>query len=108
MKGAAVTWLLVFGCAAIFILCDSLSAHWGKTGHKHSLALFVVLAPFSYALFALINKRIDLAIAGALVNTIIVVGAVLVGVFVFREQLSTTQYIGIGLALVSVTLLNVS
>ena len=67
-----------------------------------------MLAPFSYALFALINKRIDLAIAGALVNTIIVVGAVLVGVLVFREQLSTTQYIGIGLALASVTLLNVS
>jgi multidrug transporter EmrE-like cation transporter len=37
--------------------------------------------------FALINKRIDLAVAGALVNTMIVVGAALVGVIAFGEVL---------------------
>jgi multidrug transporter EmrE-like cation transporter len=108
MKAAALIWLLVLGCAAMFILCDSLSAHWGKTDQKYSFVAFVLLAPTSYGLFGLINKRVDLAVAGALVNTIIVVGTSLVGVLVFKEQLTAVQYVGIGLAVAAVTLLNVS
>jgi len=91
----------------MFIVCDSFSAHWGKTGQTRGLAIFVLLSPLSYFLFALVNKRVDLAVAGALVNTLIVVGAVAVGVLFFGEQLSKMQYLGIGLALASVTLLNV-
>jgi multidrug transporter EmrE-like cation transporter len=108
MKSVVVIWALMFACAGMFIVCDSFSAHWGKTGQTRSLAIFVILSPVSYFLFALINKSVDLAIAGALVNTLIVVGAVAVGVLLFGEQLSKLQYLGIGLALVSVTLLNVT
>lgn len=43
---------------------------------------------------------------GALVNTIVVAGAVLVGAIVFKEDVSSRQYLGIALALISVTLLN--
>jgi multidrug transporter EmrE-like cation transporter len=108
MKNGIVVWGLVFSCAGMFILCDSLSAHWGKTGSRSSLLIFVALSPLSYFIFALINRRIDLSVAGALVNTMIVVGAAIVGVVAFGEQLSKLQYLGIGLALVSVTLLNLS
>jgi multidrug transporter EmrE-like cation transporter len=106
MKSVAIVWALLLGCACLFIVCDSFSAHWGKTGSTRSLIAFVVLSPLSYFVFAFINKSIDLAVAGALVNTLIVVGAVLVGVVVFEEELSLLQYAGIGLALASVTLLN--
>lgn len=107
MKDAAIVWALMLVCAGLFIICDSFSAHWGKTGSTRSLWLFVLLSPLSYFVFAFINRRIDLAVAGALVNTLIVVGAVMVGVFVFGETLSVRQYVGIGMALVAVTLLNV-
>jgi drug/metabolite transporter (DMT)-like permease len=108
MKNVAVVWMLMLACAGLFIACDSFSAHWGKTGNSRSLIIFVLLSPFSYFIFALINKYLSLAVAGALVNTLIVVGAVLVGVLVFGEELSKLQYLGIGLALASVTLLNLS
>ncbi|MEQ1953303.1 hypothetical protein ABMA59_18005 [Mesorhizobium sp. CN2-181] len=106
MKSLAIIWALMLVCAGLFIVCDSFSAHWGKTGSTKSLMAFVALSPLSYFVFAFINRSIDLAVAGALVNTLIVVGAVLVGVVVFEEELSRLQYLGIGLALASVTLLN--
>ncbi|MDQ6435064.1 hypothetical protein RB623_13490 [Mesorhizobium sp. LHD-90] len=108
MRNIAIVWALMLACAGLFILCDSLSAHWGKTGNARSLVAFIVLSPLSYFVFAFINRRMDLAVAGALVNTLIVIGAVAVGVLVFEEQLSSLQYVGIGLALASVTLLNLS
>ena len=108
MKIDIVVWCVVFVCAGLFILCDGLSAHWGKTGNGRSLAIVMLLSPLSYSAFAFINTKMDLAVTGALVNTIVVVGAVLVGVIVFKEELSSMQYVGIALALVSVTLLNLS
>ena len=108
MRNIAIVWALMLACAGLFILCDSLSAHWGKTGNAKSLLGFIVLSPLSYFVFAFINRRMDLAVAGALVNTLIVIGAVAVGVLVFEEQLSRLQYVGIGLALASITLLNLS
>lgn len=106
MKNAPIVWTLMLACAGLFIVCDSFSAHWGKTGSSRSLLVFVLLSPFSYFLFALINKYVALAVAGALVNTLIVVGAVLVGALAFGEELSRLQVLGIGLALASVTVLN--
>jgi multidrug transporter EmrE-like cation transporter len=92
--------------AAVLILCDGLSAHWGKTGNGRSLAYVMLLAPLSYSTFAFINTRLNLAVTGALVNTIVVVGVALVGTFVFKEQLSSMQYLGIVLAVISMTLLH--
>lgn len=68
----------------------------------------MLLSPLSYWAFAFINTRLDLAVTGALVNTIVVAGAVLVGAVVFKEEVSSLQYIGIAFALISVTLLNLA
>jgi multidrug transporter EmrE-like cation transporter len=108
MKIDAFVWSVVLLCAGMFILCDGLSAHWGKTGNGRSLAIVMLLSPLSYSAFAFINTKMNLAVTGALVNTIVVVGAALVGVLVFKEELSSMQYLGIALALVSVTLLNLA
>ena len=99
---------VVLLCAGMFILCDGLSAHWGKTGSGRSLVIVMLLSPLSYSAFAFINTRLNLAVTAALVNIVVVVGGALVGVLVFKEQLSSMQYVGIALALVSVTLLNLS
>jgi multidrug transporter EmrE-like cation transporter len=108
MKNTAAIWLLVLACTGLFIVCDGLSAHWGKTDNRPSLLGFIALAPFSYGLFAVINRHVDLAIAGALVNTLIVVGTTLLGVLVFKEELTMLQYAGIALALGAVTLLSLA
>ena len=106
MKIDLFVWSIVLACAGLFILCDGLSAHWGKTGSGRSLAYVMLLSPLSYWAFAFINTRLNLAVTGALVNTIVVVGAALVGTFVFKEQLSSMQYLGIVLAVISMTLLH--
>jgi drug/metabolite transporter (DMT)-like permease len=106
MKIDLIMWSVVLLCAALFILCDGLSAHWGKTGSGRSLAIVMLLSPVCYFAFALINTRLNLAVTGALVNTIVVAGAVLVGAVVFKEDVSKAQYLGIALALAAVTLLN--
>ena len=106
MKIDLAVWAVVLICAAMFILCDGFSAHWGKTGSGRSLAVVMLLSPVSYWAFAVINTRLNLAVTGALVNTIVVAGAVLVGALVFKEEVSVAQYIGIALALISIALLN--
>ena len=106
MKMDLMVWSVVLLCAALFILCEGLSAHWGKTGSGRSLAIVMLLSPVCYFAFALINTRLNLAVTGALVNTIVVAGAVLVGAIVFKEDVSKAQYLGIALALAAVTLLN--
>jgi multidrug transporter EmrE-like cation transporter len=99
---------VVLVCAGLFILCDGLSAHWGKTGSSRSLAYVMLLSPLSYRTFAFITTRLNLAVTGALVNTIVVAGAVLVGAVVFKEEVSLLQCVGIAFALISVTLLNLA
>ena len=106
MQNQVVIWILVAVSAVLFIACDGLSAHWGKTANASSMVIALALAPFSYIFFALLNHRAELAVAGALVNTVVVFGAVVVGYFFFGEEPSRTQMVGIGMALGAVTLLN--
>jgi len=107
MRDTMLFWGLALGCALLFILCDGLSAHWAKTGARHGVGWVVLLAPAAYVLFALVVERRELALGGALINTLAVVGSVLVGAVLFKEQISLGQYCGIGLAIMSITLINV-
>lgn len=107
MRNQVIIWSLVAASAGLFILCDGLSAHWGKTANTTSIVLAISLSPLSYLFFAALNQRADLAVAGALVNTVVVLGAIVVGILVFGEQPSRTQIVGIGMAIGAVTLLNV-
>lgn len=100
-------WILVLCCGGIFTLCDSLSANWGKTGHWQSMAIVIVLAPFTYLLFGLLNQKVQLGIAGSLVNLIIVVGTVLVGTLYFQETMTFQQLIGLAFAVAAIVLLNI-
>lgn len=108
MRGYAFIWVFVAVAAALFILCDALSAHWGKTDSRSSLLLVLALSPVSYYFFALVNQRVELAVAASLVNTIVVMGGIVVGVVFFGETLSHLQMAGIGMAICAVTLLNMA
>ena len=93
--------------AGVFILCDSLSANWAKKSHLSSLAVVVILSPIAYLLFGLLASRVNLAVAGSLVNLMIMIGAVLVGVFYFKEHITCLQWAGIILAAVAILILSI-
>lgn len=99
-------WLLIVGSALIFIASDSLSANWGKTGHRLSFILVLLLAPLGYLMFGLLNKKISLGASSGLVNIMMVLGGVLVGVLWFQEMLTLRQGIGVGLGIVAILLLS--
>jgi drug/metabolite transporter (DMT)-like permease len=100
-------YVLVALTGGLFILCDSLSANWGKTGSLKSLLIVFGLAPTTYLLFGLLNQKISLGIAGSLVNLLIVIGTVLVGNLYFHEVLTKTQLIGVFTACLAMVLLSI-
>ncbi|WP_354634878.1 hypothetical protein [Planktothricoides raciborskii] len=99
-------WALVLFCGGLFTFCDSLSANWGKTGDWKSMAVVCLLSPTTYLIFGILNQKIDLGIAGSLVNLLIMIGTVLVGIFYFHEVLTSTQLLGLFLACLAIVLLN--
>ncbi|OCQ94670.1 hypothetical protein BCD67_04170 [Oscillatoriales cyanobacterium USR001] len=99
-------WALVLFCGGLFTVCDSLSANWGKTGDWKSIVLVCLLSPITYLVFGLLNQKMDLGIAGSLVNLIIVIGTVLIGAFYFQEVLTNTQLLGLFLACCAIVLLS--
>jgi drug/metabolite transporter (DMT)-like permease len=103
-----VVWGLTLVSSGFFILCDSLSANWAKAGSRSSLAVVVVLSPAAYLLFGLLASRVNLAVAGSLVNLMIMIGAVLVGMLYFKEHVTAAQWFGIGLGVVAILILTSS
>ena len=101
-----IVWSAALSSAGLFILCDSLSTNWAKTANLVSLAAVCVLSSVAYLLFGFLAGRLNLAVAGSLVNLIIMIGAALVGVFYFKEHLRTMQWAGIGLGAVAIVILS--
>lgn len=102
---SAYKWLLIFVTAFLFITCDSLSAQWSKKNDIYALLIVIVLAPFSYYCFGLLNKDVELSAASGLVNMFMIMGTVAVGHFYFEEIISLRQIIGLFFALIAVYLL---
>ena len=108
MMPNVVVWALTLCSAGFFILCDSLSANWAKTSSISNAATVVVLSPLAYILFGLLASRVNLAIAGSLVNLMIMIGPVLVGLLYFKGRVAMLQWVGIGLGMVSIVILSVA
>lgn len=72
-------------CALAFSFCDTLAAHWGRNGSLFALIGIFLLGPIGYLFFGYLNTRVELAVAGGLVNALIVVFTALAGTFVFGE-----------------------
>lgn len=99
-------WTVTLASAGLFILCDSLSIHWAMTSSLSSLAMVSVLSSVAYLLFGYLAGQLNLAVAGSMANLIIMIGAVLVGVFYFKEHLRAMQWAGIGLGAAAIVILS--
>lgn len=102
----AWAWLLI--SAAWFTAGEYASKKWGMAP-SWRFAFFVVgvyaVGTFAW-LPALLHKN-QIALMGTLWLVLATVATVSVGVFAFHEQLSLVQWVGVGLALVALTLLSV-
>jgi drug/metabolite transporter (DMT)-like permease len=103
---AVVAWALTLFSASFFILCDLLSTNWAKSPSAPLLAVLIVLSPVAYLLFGVLASRVNLAVAGSLVNLMIMIGSVLVGLLYFKDRLTVVQSIGIGFGVIAVVLLS--
>ncbi len=93
------------GTASIFVFCDSMSAFWAKKGGFWPFLLMVLFAPLGYICFGMLSSRTSLSTASGLVNMFLLIGTVLVGTIVFKDQLSMRQYLGLAFAVLSIFLL---
>jgi hypothetical protein len=98
-------WFLILLSAAIFVLSDTLSASWGKTGNRFSLIAMLITAPLGYIAFAILNKNTTLSVSSGLVNIFLLIGTICVGIFYFGDSLTIRQGAGLVFATVAVVLL---
>lgn len=101
-----LNFFLVILSAVLFIFADSLSANWGKVGSMTSLVLMCIVGSAGYFAFGLLNQRVQLGIAGGLVNVMLVIGTVLVGWLYFGETLVLRQYVGLVISGIAILLLS--
>jgi drug/metabolite transporter (DMT)-like permease len=106
-RSGMVQVLLILGAAALFTLCDSLAADWGRSDRARSLVLVLAVGPVAYLLFGYLARHTPLALVSGYVNVTMAVGTMLVGVLVFGDVLSARQWCGIGLAVGGLVLLSV-
>jgi multidrug transporter EmrE-like cation transporter len=103
-----MTWgqaALIVLTALPFVACDSLAARWGKFNCWWSFAGMCILAPIGYILFGFLNKTMTLSASSGLVNMAIVTMTILIGIFLFKDDVTTPQKWGLALAVVVVYLL---
>ena len=101
------TIITISGLAALaFSVCDTMAAHWARTGSKLSLAAVLTFASAGYLIFGHLSTKVNLGVAGGLVNALIVVFTALAGVIIFGEQTFTLKMLsGLGFIVVGVLLI---
>lgn len=100
-----LVWIIILStvCAASFSFTDSLAAIWAKEGSNKALLAAIILAPVSYIIFGFLNLRLDLARAGGLVNSLVVLLTAGAAIFYFKEDsLQWWQYTGLGLIVIGI------
>jgi drug/metabolite transporter (DMT)-like permease len=97
-----IKWLAVFGSIGLLVTCDGLASN---TWDERSVRL-VLLVGFcgcsGYVLFAYLCSVLPLAIVSGLVNTGIVAGAILWGMFLKGQSLDRHQKVVVGCALLTI------
>ena len=88
--------------ALAFSICDSMAAGWARDGSTRSLLLVLFLGPVGYLIFGLLNVKTELAVAGGLVNGLIIVFTSLAGYIFFRQGLKIHQLAGVSLIVIGV------
>lgn len=88
--------------ASFFVASNVVASHWAKTS-QHWLWLPIFgMAATGYILFGVLIKQSNLSISAGLVDTIIVIGSILIGTLFLQDALTTRQTIGLVFAILAV------
>ena len=103
--------LITYGALFIAIICETIGTTFLKQSEQFTRLLPTLLTVLSYALsFYLLSitlKVLPVGIAYAIWSGIGIVVVSLIGLFLFKQHLDLAAYIGIGLIVLGVVVVNV-
>lgn len=101
--------LYVLVAVAVAVSANSVSAIWAKQESKFSIwLLFVILiSPLVFITYGLVTAKIGIALASSVIDSLMIIGSIAVGLFIFHEknQIIGLQYLGMGFAVLGVLLI---
>mgnify|MGYP001605541396 FL=1 len=101
--------LYVLVAVVVAVTANSISAIWAKQENKFSIwLLFVILiSPLVFITYGLVTSKIGIALASSVIDSLMIIGSIAVGLFLFHEtsKIIGLQYLGMGLAVVGVLLI---
>ncbi|MES2087911.1 MAG: hypothetical protein V4467_02870 [Patescibacteria group bacterium] len=102
-------WIYIIGAVIVALFANSASAIWASKENKFSLwlLLLILISPFVFITFGLVVSKVGVAISSATIDSLLTVTTITVGLIFFNEwsKISPYQYLGIGLVLVGIFLM---
>lgn len=93
----------------VAVSANSISAIWAKQDNKLSIWLVavIVISPLVFITYGLVTSRIGVALASSVIDSLLIVGTIMVGLLLFKEwdKISSLQYAGMALALLGISLI---
>jgi hypothetical protein len=107
---SAYTWLYIAVAVATGVVANAVSAAWARGASRYSWQFFTMLliSPFVFISFGLVTARLGgLAIGSGVLDSLLTLGTIVVGLFLYQEwrAVSMVQYLGMALALAGVFLM---
>ncbi len=97
------TWAViaaVLTCAVLSTITDALSVQFWKKQNWGLGMLVILIAPCVFFAFGYAGNKYGLSIASCITNSLVVIGPILVGLFLFSEWKNMTWQVYLGMAFV--------
>src|SRR3990167_7455822 len=106
------TWFYIISAVVIAIAANSISVIWASKENKFTTVWFlllVIISPLVFITFGLVASKVGLAMSSATVDSLLTIGTIAVGLFLFQEwnNVSLYQYIGMFLAISGIVLMQI-
>ncbi|MEK7208858.1 MAG: hypothetical protein AAB677_01205 [Patescibacteria group bacterium] len=102
-------FLYVIIAVIVAVSANSISAVWAKPENKFSIWLLAVIliSPLVFITYGFVTSRIGVALASSVIDSLMIIGSIIVGLFFFNEwnKILGLQYLGMGLAVLGVLLI---
>ena len=102
-----IRYALAIISVLLFVLIDWFSVKWFESGSHFYAPIIAILALSAYWLFGWLSHTTSLSVTSGLINTGIVIGTILVGIFLRKDVLDLQQKIGLVTAILTVALLTI-
>ena len=94
--------LLVTITTGLFVVGNTITAHWAKTNNHFLWVPIIISAVIGYFLFGLLVKQTNLTISAGLIDAFLVIISIKIGIFIFKDVVTFKQVIGLVLACIAV------